>query len=149
MRTAPKKFLYSEVVINAPMEAVYAAIADADKMVEWFPDEIEGLFAVGEQPVFVFKGHGKYTVVVVDAKPYDYFAFRWVPGATGHLCDLTNVTTTLVEFRLEERDGVTTVTLTESGLASQPAETGEAAFKQNSGGWEFMLARLVKQFPKE
>ncbi len=135
-----------EVVINAGVEAVCAAIADTDKVVEWFPDEIEGTYAVGEQPVFVFEGHGKYTVAVVDAKPYDYFAFRWVPGATGHLGDLTNVTTTLVEFRLEERDDVTTVTLTESGFASQPAETGGSAFKQNSGGWEFMLARLEKVF---
>ena len=138
-----------EVVINAPMEAVYAAIADADKVVEWFPDEIEGTYAVGEQPAFVFKGHGKSQIEVVDAKPYDYFAFRWVPGAAGHLGDLTNVTTTLVEFRLEERDGVTTVTLTESGFASQPVETGEAAFKQNSGGWEFMLSRLEKVFTRE
>jgi hypothetical protein len=57
------------------------------------------------------------------------------------------VPNTLVEFRIEEKtDGSCKVILTESGFSNLPTELMETAFKQNSGGWDFMLERLVKYF---
>ncbi len=136
-----------EITISAPAERVYAAIADPEKVVRWFPETLEGEYSVGKQPVFGFGEHGRNQVYIVDARPHEYFAYRWVPGANHFLGDVLSVKTTLVEFRIEEQpDDTCKVTLTESGFAELPKEIMEDAFRQNSGGWDFMLGRLVKLF---
>lgn len=136
-----------EITINAPKERIYDSIADPKKVIKWFPETIEGTYAMGEQPIFGFGDHGRNQVYITAAQPYEYFAYRWVPGATNFLGDVRTVPTTLVEFRIEESaDGSCKVTLIESGFKELPADVKEASFKQNSGGWEFMLGRLVTYF---
>lgn len=136
-----------EIVINAPKERVYDAIANPEKVVLWFPETLEGRYEVGEQPIFGFGDHGKTQVHIVDARPSSYFAYRWVPGANHYLGDVTQVPNTLVEFHIdEESDDSCKVTLTESGFADLPTDIMEEAFRQNSGGWDFMLDRLAKYF---
>ncbi|MET0052916.1 MAG: SRPBCC family protein [Candidatus Thiodiazotropha sp.] len=139
-----------ELTINASKERIYEAISNPEQVVKWFPDTIEGRYEVGEQPVFGFGEHGRNQIYVVNAVPHEYFAFRWVPGASHYLGDVLAVPNTLVEFRIEEQpDGGCKLTLTESGFADLPVELMEAAFKQNSGGWEFMLGRLESFFRTE
>ncbi|RYG67153.1 hypothetical protein EON80_14125, partial [bacterium] len=104
-----------EITIKAPKSRVYAAIADPKQIVNWFPDIVEGSLEVGERPIFEFTGHGRNQIYVEAAQPHDYFAYRWVPGANHVLGDVLTMPNTLVEFRLAETDGVTTVTLQESG----------------------------------
>ncbi len=136
-----------EILINAPKQKVYEAIANPELVVKWFPETIEGRYAVGEQPIFGFGDHGRNQVCIVAAEPHDYFAYRWVPGANHFLGDVTKTDNTLVEFRLSALDdGACKVVLTETGFASLPESQREAAFNQNSGGWDFMLGRLVKTF---
>lgn len=136
-----------EITINASRERVYNAISDPEQVVKWFPETIEGNYAVGEQPVFGFGDHGKNQVCIVDARPHEYFAFRWVPGGNHFLGDVLSVDTTLVEFRLSElQDGSCKVSLSETGFASLPAEIAESSHQQNSGGWNFMLGRLETLF---
>lgn len=138
-----------QIIINATKEQVYEAIADPSKITSWFPDEIEGTLDEGEQPILNFGGHGKTQILVVATKPYDYFAYRWVPGANHFIGDVTEAKTTLVEFKLAESSGATTLTLIESGFSELPAEMAESSFQQNTGGWDYMLGRLEKQFPKK
>ncbi len=134
-----------EIVIEASKEAVYEAIANPEQVVLWFPNAIEGTYAAGEQPVFVFSEHDSKTkVLIVDARPYEYFSYRWIPGGSTFLGDVSKVPNTLVEFRIEEKNGACTVIVTESGFASLPEDIAEKSFKQNSGGWDYMLGRLVK-----
>ena len=136
-----------EIIINATKERIYDAIATPEQVVLWFPETIEGNYKVGEQPIFGFGEHGRNQVYIVDAKPHDYFAYRWVPGANHYLGDVLNTPNTLVEFRIEElSDNSCKVILTESGFAELPKEIMEAAFDQNSGGWDFMLGRLANYF---
>ncbi len=135
-----------EITIKAPMQRVYQAIADPKQIVSWFPDAIEGELAEGQHPVFVFGGHGKGQTYIEAMRPDDYFAFRWIPGGSGFLGDVRTVPNTLVEFRIVETNGVSTVTMVESGFADLPKEIAENSFKQNSGGWEFMMGRLEKKF---
>jgi len=138
-----KDSINREITINASRERVYDAISNPEEVVKWFPETIEGDFTVGEQPVFGFGEHGKNRIYVVDARPVEYFAFRWVPGGNHFLGDVLSVATTLVEFLLsEEQDGSCKVTLTETGFASLSEDIAESSHKQNSGGWEFMLGRL-------
>ncbi len=145
-----QNIIQREITINAPQKQIYEAISSPEKVVLWFPETIEGDYKPGEQPIFGFGDHGKNQVYIVDAVPVEYFAFRWVPGGNHFIGDVLSVATTLVEFRIsKEQDGACTVSLTETGFASLPQDIAEASFKQNSGGWDFMLGRLESYFADE
>lgn len=137
------------ITINVPKERVYAAIADPKQITNWFPNAVEGSLAVGERPIFDFGEYGRNQIYVEAAQPHEYFAFRWMPGSNHFMGDVLTMPNTLVEFRLEESEGVTKVTLVESGFASLPAEHAEENFRQNCNGWEYMLGRLEKEFAQE
>jgi uncharacterized protein YndB with AHSA1/START domain len=136
-----------EIVIHASKEQVYQAIADPEKVVKWFPETLEGEYKPGARPIFGFGEHGKNQVYIVDARPYDYFAYRWVPGANHFIGDVLTVPNTLVEFSIEqESESSCKLTLTETGFAGLPTDMMQASFEQNSAGWDFMLDRLGKYF---
>lgn len=133
-----------EITINASKQKIYDAITDPDKVTKWFPSTIEGDYSVGNQPILGFGDHGKNQIYIVDAKPHEYFAYRWLPGANNFLGDVLSIKNTLVEFLIEEVSSSSCkVTLTESGFTDLPEEIMQDAFKQNSGGWDFMLGRLI------
>ena len=139
-----------EIVISTTKERIYEAITNPELVVLWFPTAVEGKYAVGERPIFGFGEHGKNQLYIVDARPYEYFAYRWVPGANHFIGDVLTVPNTLVEFFIEQQgDNCCRVTMTESGFAGLPIEIAEQSLKQNSGGWEFMLGRLVEYFAEE
>lgn len=134
-----------EITVKAPKDRVYKAITDPVELIKWFPDKVEGTIEVGQRPMFMFTSeHHKTSIFVEAMKPYDYFAYRWVPGSTGIVGDVMQVPNTLVEFFIEETGQETKVTVKESGFASLPASVAEESFKQNSGGWEYMIGRLQK-----
>ncbi len=136
-----------EIIIKASKERVYKAIATPEQVVLWFPETLEGDYSVGRQPIFGFGEHGTNQIYIVEARPHDYFAYRWVPGANNFLGDVLSVPNTLVEFRIQEdAEGFCKVTLTESGFAKLPTELMETALNQNSRGWDFMLGRLIQYF---
>jgi uncharacterized protein YndB with AHSA1/START domain len=136
--------IQKEITVKATQERVYTAITDPKQLITWFPDAIEGNLEVGEQPVFDFGSDGKTRVYIVDAKPFSYFAYRWVPGHTDVVDDVTCVANTLVEFFLEPTGDETKVTLKESGFSALPAEVAEEKFSMNNGGWDYMLDRFEK-----
>lgn len=136
-----------EIIIKAAKEKIFDAIANPEKVVLWFPDTVEGVYKVGENPIFGFGAHGKLQIYIVESKPYEYFAFRWVPGSNNFIGDVLTVPNTLVELHIEEIDDESCkVIMTESGFEKLPIELAEDGFKQNSEGWEYMLDRLVKYF---
>ncbi|HSW85637.1 MAG TPA: SRPBCC family protein [Candidatus Saccharimonadales bacterium] len=138
-----------KITINATKEQVYAAISDPTKITSWFPDSIEGKLDEGDQPILSFGEQGKTKILVVATKPHDYFAYRWVPGANHYVGDVRDTKTTLVEFKITENNGVSTLTMTESGFSKLPAEMAKTSFKQNTDGWGFMLGRLEKNFTEK
>lgn len=139
-----------ELTINASQQRIYNAIAMPEQVVKWFPDKLEGKYQLGEQAIFSFDGHGESSVYIEAASPFSYFAYRWVPGSTNFVGDVLTVATTLVEFHIEEMaPGRCKVTLTETGFAGLPSEIAAASLQENSGGWDFMLARLTQYFSGE
>ncbi|CAN5189213.1 hypothetical protein BH11PAT4_BH11PAT4_5420 [soil metagenome] len=135
-----------EVIVKAPQERVYSAITDPAQITQWFPDAIEGDFVVGAQPVLNFGTDGKARIKIIDAKPFEYFAFRWVPGGGEVVADVTAVVTTLVEFMVEGMGDETKVTVKESGFSGFGPEVAKEKFEMNSGGWEYMMDRFEKFF---
>ena len=132
-----------EITVKAPRERVYKAITDPKQIITWFPDSIEGALEVGQQVTFDFGTDGTAIVRVIDAKPHEYFAFRWYTGNDAITSVLT-VPNTLVEFHLQEVGSGTKVTLKESGFASLPGDRGEKQLNDNTGGWKYMMDRLEK-----
>ncbi|MES2622958.1 MAG: SRPBCC domain-containing protein [Patescibacteria group bacterium] len=132
-----------EIIVKAAQEKVYAAITDPTQIISWFPDIVEGSLEVGQRPIFIFTEENHKTQTYIEAaKPYEYFAYRWVPGGAGIVGDVLLVPNTLVEFFIEAQENGTKVTVKESGFASLPKEVAEESFKQNSGGWNYMMGRL-------
>ncbi len=137
-----------ELVLRAPIERVYASIADPAEIVKWFPDGVEGKFDPGERPIFDFGTYGRFAVYIVAAEPHRHFAYRWIPGGKyvpdGFLGDVLSEPNTLVEFFLDEVPDGTRLRLRESGFAALSAEDNAQALKDNNEGWDAMLARLDK-----
>ena len=132
-----------EIIVKASKEQVYNAIVDPNKLTSWFPNRVEGDLEAGSVAVFIFTEHDHRAKVFVEAaKPFEYFSYRWVPGGQGSMSDEKDINTTLVEFIIEELADGTKITLKESGFASLPIELAETSFKDNSGGWEYMIGRL-------
>lgn len=132
-----------EIVINASKENIYAAIANPEQVVKWFPDTLDGEYRPGHQAIFGFGTDCSNRIYVVEARPYDYFAYRWVPGEDSFVGDVLNVPNTLVEFIIEqETTDLCKITLLESGFDQLPSEVIRSAVEQNSGGWDFMLGRF-------
>ncbi|MFN7161200.1 MAG: SRPBCC domain-containing protein [Candidatus Gracilibacteria bacterium] len=148
MENTVQDVIEKEVIINGSKERVFQAISDPAQITSWFPEGIEGSLAVGEKPVFDFGKHGKVQVVIIASEPSDYFAYRWIPGSNVHseeeISETLDHPNTLVEFRLEDIEGKTKVTVKETGFASLPSETYEKILGENTKGWEFMLGRLEK-----
>lgn len=136
-----------EVVIKADKKVIYEAISNSEMVIKWFPDAIEGKYEKGERPLFVFNGHGKAQIYIVDARPYEYFAYKWIPGGSDFVGDVTTVPHTLVEFNIKDQgDGTCKVVLSESGFASLPKEMAEKGFGMNSGGWDYFMLDAFKKY---
>lgn len=141
--------LTREITVKAPKERVYNAIADPKQMTSWFPDAIEeGTLTVGERPFLRF-GNFRTRIYVEAANPFDYFAYRWVPGGIANNGDVLEVPHTLVEFFIKEVADGTKVVLKESGFASLPADVAQTSFDMVSDGWSEMMVRLEKKLSKE
>ena len=114
---------------------------------KWFPDTVEdGTLEVGQEPIFTFQGVShKRRVHIVAANPYGYFACRWVSGPSGAVAhDVLSIPNKLVELLIEVVVDGTKVTAKESGFASLPLGEAKSSFKDNYGGWEYMVERLGK-----
>jgi uncharacterized protein YndB with AHSA1/START domain len=145
------------ILIRGPIERAFAALTDQSLFPTWGPLRIEGKLEPGERPVLDFgpAGGGKTAIYVVAVEPPSYFAYRWPQGATDPvvlLSDPLSVPNTLVEFRLEQVEGGTRVTVTESGISKLPSVQGmdpDTAIEHMGEGWQLMLGGLGRYFDPE
>ena len=63
-----------------------------------------------------------------------------IDGKSGRVSEPT----TLVEFHLEDVDGGTLLTVTESGFDSMPPEYHDAAYRGNEGGWSQQIMSIER-----
>lgn len=148
------------VTLRAPIERVWAAIADASQFGRWFGVTLEGPFVEGQAIQGVFAGpfdesavmayqqrlglpptpirppepRAVFCTVVRLEAPTD-FSFRWIPYGIDAEADPQTEPTTLVEFHLEAVPTGTRLTIRESGFDQVPAHRRTRAFLMNEGGW--------------
>jgi uncharacterized protein YndB with AHSA1/START domain len=139
-----------EILLRAPLERVWHAIADADQFGTWFGVAFDGPFVAGarltgritptrvdpEVAELQRPHEGKAFEFTVDRiEPMRRISFRWHPFAVEPGVDYTNEPTTLIEFTLEEVPDGVLLTITESGFDNIPLERRAKAFAANDGGW--------------
>jgi uncharacterized protein YndB with AHSA1/START domain len=132
--------IVQEITINAPAERVFEALTNPDQRVKWWG--AEGRFQTTHMESDLRPG-GKWIMrgIGVGGKPFSVrgeyrklerphlLVFTWLPDWQ------ENAPETLVRFDLEEKNGITTVRLTHSGLTS---ESSRASHR----GWPEIMAWL-------
>ncbi len=135
-----------KILLRAARSRVWRAITDAREFGEWFRVSLEGSFAAGKsiRGHITFPGyeHLKVEMSVERIEPETLFSYRWHPYAVDPKADYSSEPTTLVEFSLEEGQGVTHLTIVESGFDGIPAARRAEAFRMNDSGWTDQLSSI-------
>jgi uncharacterized protein YndB with AHSA1/START domain len=131
--------IVKQVRLLAPRARVWRAIADAKAFGAWFGVALDGAFAEGAtvRGTITHPGYEHLTMelCIERIEPERYFAYRWHPYAVDSAIDYSAEPTTLVEFRLDESDEGTLLTIVESGFNGIPMPRRAEAFRRNDGGW--------------
>ena len=137
-----------KVVLRAPRSRVWRAITAAEEFGAWFGVKLDGPFAEGAtaRGKITHPGYEHLTMemMIERIEPERYFAFRWHPYAIDTSVDYSSEPTTLVEFRLEEAESGTVLTIVESGFDRVPLERRAEAFRMNDGGWTQQAANIER-----
>jgi len=116
--------------INAPRERVWQAISDPAQIEQWFAPGTP--ISVKDSIVSVRMGEMDVEVALIEVNdPPRQFTTRSLPDRL--------ITTT---YTLEEENGGTRFTVTESGLEALDEETRQTRLTQDSFGWEQALENL-------
>jgi uncharacterized protein YndB with AHSA1/START domain len=141
------------VLLRAPRSRVWRALTNADEFGSWFGVKFENGFAVGDHATgnITYPGyeHLRFDALVERIEPEEIFAFRWHPYAIDANVDYSQEPRTLVEFRLEEAEGGTRLSVVESGFDRIPAERRDLAFRMNSGGWAQQMENIKRHVSGE
>src|SRR5216117_49037 len=136
------------VVLRASRTRVWRALTNAAEFGTWFRVKLEGAFAAG-RPIrgrMAIPGYEHVTLelLVERIDPERYFAYRWHPYAVAPGVDYSAEPTTLVEFRLEDAPGGTSLTIVESGFDRLPPGRRDEAFRMNEGGWGQQIENVAR-----
>jgi len=133
--------------VSAKRSRVWRAISDADEFGAWFGIKMDRPFTAGAtvHGQLTMKGyeHVSLEMQVQRIEPEGYFSYRWHPGAIDPKVDYSKEPTTLVEFRLAETAGGTTITIIESGFDKLPSSRRAEAFRMNESGWNGQGKKLA------
>lgn len=152
----PPDRIEKKVLLRAPVERVWGAIADAGNFGTWFGVQFDSPFAPGARlkgritPTQVdpdvakmqepFAGH-EFLFQIERVEPMRRFSFHWHPYAV-EPADYSSEPMTLVVFELEPVAGGTLLTITESGFDRIPLARRAEAFNANDEGWT-QQSRLI------
>lgn len=132
------------VQIKASQQNVWRALTEADLIAQWFGNHATvDLRPGGAMWLRWDEYDAEGRAEVVEVSPISRFSFRW--ERTPQTGPLREDNLTLVVFELTEKDGGTSLTVTESEwekLALDEAEI-RSAMEDNRGGWVGELNDLI------
>jgi len=137
-----------QIELRAPISRVWRALTDYREFGEWFRVKLEGPFVPG-QPArgrITYPGYEnlEFEIRVQKMEPERLFSYTWHPYAVDPKADYSAETPTLVEFKLEEIEGGTLLTVVESGFDKIPANRRAEAFRMNEGGWTIQVENIER-----
>jgi uncharacterized protein YndB with AHSA1/START domain len=132
-----------EIVIDAPVEVVWAVVTEPEHISKWFSDSVELDLRPGGPAVLHWDGRRTVQGRVERVEPPHYLSFRWVVRDEPQL---TDDNATLVEFSLRAEGGATRLTVVESGFRdlAGPEDEKQGHFDGHTSGWEKELGELVE-----
>lgn len=140
------------IELKAPQARVWRALTDYREFSAWFRVKLENPFVAGQtsagQITYPGYEHLRMEVVVQKIEPQNFFSFTWHPYAIEPGVDYSKEPPTLVEFRLEESEGRTVLTVIESGFQKIPATRRAEAFRMNNDGWSEQLKNIERHVGK-
>jgi uncharacterized protein YndB with AHSA1/START domain len=149
-----------KIILKAPRERVWRAITDSTRFGTWFGVELDGPFVVGKETrgrieptkvdPEVAKHQEAYRGVLWRAfveriDPMNVFSFRWHPYAIEPTSDYSKEPMTFVTFELQDAEGGTLLTVTESGFEHLPPARRAQALESNDIGWGHQT-RLIEKY---
>lgn len=130
-----------EILIEAPIEVVWAVLTEPEHVAGWFSDSAEIDLRPGGEATFDWREHGPAPAWVERVEPPRLFAFRW----SRELDEKPRKdNSTLVEFTLAAEGDHTRLRVVESGfreLAGSEEEKARYA-GENTQGWQRELDEL-------
>ena len=131
--------IVQEIQIKRPAEKIFKAMTNAAELVKWW--RVEGKFQItqmesdlrpgGKWRMRLIGGRGTETVVSGEYRAIErphLLIFTWIR-------ETEDATETLVRWELAEKDGVTTVRVTHSGLTTE-------SLRKRNDGWPMILGLL-------
>jgi uncharacterized protein YndB with AHSA1/START domain len=126
---------------------VWRALTEADQFGQWFGVKLAGPFGEGAhvtgQVTHPGYEHMPFNLSIERMEPERVLSWRWqvlIDAESGRMSEPA----TLVEFRLEDVEGGTMLTVIESGFDSMPAEYRDIAYRGNEGGWSQQMASIER-----
>jgi uncharacterized protein YndB with AHSA1/START domain len=148
MTLAVSDRIEKQVRLRAPRSRVWRAITNAEEFGTWFGCRVHGPFVEGSavRAKITTPGYEHMTMelTIERVEPERYFAYRWHPYEVDLDRDYSQEVTTLVEFRLEDTGGQTTLTIVESGFDRVPLERRAKAYRGNEGGWTEQVRNIER-----
>jgi uncharacterized protein YndB with AHSA1/START domain len=152
-----------KILLRAPLERVWRALADSREFGSWFGMKFDGPFVPGRALTGTISGTTvdpevakaqkplegfKFEILIETLDPERRFAFRWHPHAIERNVDYSGEPMTLVTFELKQENEGVLLTVTESGFDQIPLERRAKAFAANDGGWG-MVIKLIDRYLSE
>jgi uncharacterized protein YndB with AHSA1/START domain len=135
-----------DVLIDAPVERVWALITQAEHLGTWFGDAGADIdLREGGELELRWEEHGKSRGRIERVEEPTAFAFRWAPFKDPGGDEPLNGNSTLVEFTLAAEGDGTRLRLVETGFASLDVSTDQQTrnHESNSRGWSMELGELA------
>jgi uncharacterized protein YndB with AHSA1/START domain len=128
-----------EIVIDAPLEAVWKAISEGEELTRWFVQEATVEPGVGGLLTFSWDGAEKGQNRIDEWEPNRKLRLTSLPFEMG-AAKYDGTTPMVNEYTLERRDGKTVLRLVNSGIPDTPEWDG--FYNGISGGWRSFLRTL-------
>jgi uncharacterized protein YndB with AHSA1/START domain len=130
-----------EILIDAPLESVWAIVTEPQHVGTWFSNSAEIELRPGGTATLTWEEHGSAHARVEKVEPPHRFSFRW---ARPMGAEPREGNSTLVEFSLSEEGDGTRLRVVESGFQALEGSDEENAkyAEENTGGWKHELAEL-------
>lgn len=136
--------------LRAPRSRVWRAISSPQEFGTWFglgePFRLEGEFVPGARITGVWDVGGREVrelfCTIEHVEPERRLSFRWIPYEIPEGDDPAKHPTTRIEFRLDDIDIGTRLTVVESGFAALPPDK-QYKREQNARGWAVQVQSIA------
>ena len=135
-----------DIVIDAPVERVWALITEAEHLGKWFGDAGADIdLREGGELELRWEEHGTSRGRIERVDEPNAFAFRWAPFRDPGGVEPTKGNSTLVEFTLAAEGDGTRLRVVETGFASLDTSPDQQAknHEGNTRGWSSELGELA------